>query len=226
MVTVLVVEEILYDFREFPSYADDFVRNLLNLMIISKMNAATKNLTSKNYFVHLISQIDGCEAYIVKYGQPLLYAKYYGMEFTDQKVTTQFVRSKDHIIGVTMESMFGEFVKSFDSLASMTKTKVKWGSMNEKEDKPDPLFALLDSFVGAVVRLSSLDPSNPDSLVSKRFGIRNASIIRKSLHLEFLTDNNLNIIELNSHKRRKDDAIKLLFSRSETSKAIVSLMKQ
>lgn len=226
MVTVLVVEEILYDFREFPSYADDFVRNLLNLMIISKMNAATKNLISKNYFVHLISQIEGCEAYVVKYGQPLLYAKYYGMEFTDQKVTTQFVRSKDHIIGVTMESMFGEFVKSFDSLASMTKTKVKWGSMKEKEDKPDPLFALLDSFVGAVVRLSSLDTSNPDSLVGKRFGIRNASIIRKSLHLEFLTDNNLNIIELNSHKRRKDDAIKLLFSRSEVAKVIVSLMKQ
>ena len=226
MVTVLVVEEILYDFREFPSYADDFVRNLLNLMIISKMNAATKNLISKNYFVHLISQIEGCEAYVVKYGQPLLYAKYYGMEFTDQKVTTQFVRSKDHIIGVTMESMFGEFVKSFDSLASMTKTKVKWGSIKEKEDKPDPLFALLDSFVGAVVRLSSLDPSNPDSLVGKRFGIRNASIIRKSLHLEFLTDNNLNIIELNSHKRRKDDAIKLLFSRSEVAKVIVSLMKQ
>ncbi len=226
MVTVLVVEEILYDFGEFPSYADDFVRNLLNLMIISKMNAATKNLTSKNYFVHLISQIDGCEAYVVKYGQPLLYAKYYGMEFTDQKVTTQFVRSKDHIIGVTMESMFGEFVKSFDSLASMTKTKVKWGIMKEKEDKSDPLFALLDSFVGAVIQLSSLDPSNPDSLVGKRFGIRNASIIRKSLHLEFLTDNSLNIIELNPRKRCKDDAIKLLFSRSEVAKAVVSLMKQ
>ncbi len=222
----MVVEEILYDFREFPSYADDFIRNLLNLMIISKMNAATKNVTSKNYFTHLVSQIDGCEAYIVKYGQPLLYTKYHGMEFTDQKVTTQFVRSKDHIIGVTMESMFGEFVKSFDSLASMTKTKVKWGVMKKNEDKSDPLFALLDSFVGAVVRLSSLDPSNPDSLVGKRFGIRNASVIRKSLHLEFLTDSNLNIIELNSHKRRKDDVIKLLFSRSEEAKVIVSLMKQ
>jgi hypothetical protein len=222
----LVVEEILYDFREFPSYADDFIRNLLNLMIISKMNAATKNVTSKNYFTHLVSQIDGCEAYIVKYGQPLLYTKYHGMEFTDQKVTTQFVRSKDHIIGVTMESMFGEFVKSFDSLASMTKTKVKWGVMKKNEDKPDPLFALLDSFVSAVVRLSSLDPSNPDSLVGKRFGIRNASVIRKSLHLEFLTDSNLDIIELNSHKRRKDDVIKLLFSRSEEAKVIVSLMKQ
>jgi hypothetical protein len=222
----LVIEEILYDFGEFPGYADDFVRNLLNLMIISKMNAAIKNLTSKNYFVHLISQIDDCEAYVVKYGQPLLYAKYHGIEFTDQKITTQFVRSKDHIIGVTMESMFGEFIKSFDSLASMTKTKVKWGIMKEKEDKPDPLFALLDSFVGAVIRLSSLDSSNPDSLVGKRFGIRNASIIRKSLHLEFLINNNLNIIELNPREKRKDDAIKLLFIRSEIAKAIVSLMKQ
>src|SRR3712207_9571250 len=86
-----------------------------------------------------------------------------------------------------MESVFGEFVKSFDNLASMTKSKVKWGIIKEKEeDKPDPLFALLDSFVGAIILLSSLDPSNPDSLVDKRFGIRNASIIRKSLHLEFL----------------------------------------
>ncbi len=222
----MVVEEILYDFGEFPGYADDFVRNLLNLMIISKMNAAIKNLISKNYFMRLISQIDGCEAYVVKYGQPLLYARYHGMEFTDQKVATQFVRSKDHMISVTMESMFGEFVKSFDSLASMTKTKVKWGITKEKEDKPDPLFALLDSFVGAVIRLTSLDPSNPDSLADKRFGIRNASIIRKSLHLEFLINSNLNIIELNPHEKRKDDAIKLLFSKSETSKAIVSLMKQ
>ncbi len=222
----MVVEEILYDFGEFPGYADDFVRNLLNLMIISKMNAAIKNLISKNYYLHLLSQIDGCEAYVVKYGQPLLYAKYHGMEFTDQKVTTQFVRSKDHIIGVTMESMFGEFIKSFDSLASMTKTKVKWGIMKEKEDKPDPLFALLDSFVGAVIRLTSLDSSNPDSLADKRFGIRNASVIRKSLHLEFLINSNLNIIELNPREKRKDDAIKLLFSRSEAAKAIVSLMKQ
>jgi hypothetical protein len=223
----LVVEEVLYDFREFPNYADDFVRNLVNLMIISKMNAAIKNLTSKNYFMRLISQIDGCEAYVVKYGQPLLYAKYHGMEFTDQKVTTQFVRSKDHIISVTMESVFSEFVKSFDNLASMTNGKVKWGIVKEEDDdKPDPLFGLLDSFVGAVIRLSSLDPSNLDSLVGKRFGIRNVSIIRKSLHLEFLINSNLNIIELNPSKRSKNDAIKLLFGKLDVAKAIVSLMNQ
>src|SRR6185436_932080 len=124
--SVLVVEEVRYDFEEFPKYADDFVRDLLKLMIIAKMNAAVKNPTSKNYFLDLISQIEGCEAYVVKYGQPLLYARYRGMEFTDQKVTSQFVREKDHIVDVTMESVFGEFVKRFDTLASMSESKVKW----------------------------------------------------------------------------------------------------
>jgi len=137
----LVVEEVRYDFEEFPRYADDFVRDLMKLMIISKMNAAVKNPASANYFLHLVSQIEGCDAYVVKYGQPLLYAKYHGMEFTDQKVTSQFARSKDHVIYVTMESVFGDFVKRFDSLASATKNKVKWGVPKEKEGRSDPLFA-------------------------------------------------------------------------------------
>lgn len=227
--TVLVVEEVRYDFEEFPKYADDFVRDLLKLMIIAKMNAAVKNPTSKNYFLDLISQIEGCEAYVVKYGQPLLYARYRGMEFTDQKVTSQFSRSKDHVIDVKMESVFGEYVKRFDSLASMTKSKVKWGIAIEKDGEkkqPDPLFTLLNLFVDAVSRLTSLDPSSPDSLVNRRFGIRNASIARKSLHIEFLVDGQLNILELNPTKKRKDDSIKLLFSKSEIAQAIIALMKQ
>ena len=238
----MVVEEVRYDFEEFPKYADDFVRDLLKLMIIAKMNAGVKNQASKNYFLNIISQIEGCEAYIVKYGQPLLYAKYHGMDFTDQKVTSQFVRSKDHIIDVKMESVVGEYVKRFDSLASMTKSKVRWGIVkaednkqegggeeennNNKKQQPDPLFELLNLFVDAVSRLTSLDLSSPDSLANRHIGIRNASIIRKSLHLEFLIDGQLNILELNPTKKRKDDSIKLLFSKSEIAQAIVALMKQ
>ena len=239
----MVVEEVRYDFEEFPKYADDFVRDLLKLMIIAKMNAGVKNQASKNYFLNIISQIEGCEAYIVKYGQPLLYAKYHGMDFTDQKVTSQFVRSKDHIIDVKMESVVGEYVKRFDSLASMTKSKVRWGIVkaednkqegggeeennnNKKQQPPDPLFELLNLFVDAVSRLTSLDPSSADSLANRHIGIRNASIIRKSLHLEFLIDGQLNILELNPTKKRKDDSIKLLFSKSEIAQAIVALMKQ
>ena len=236
------MEEVRYDFEEFPKYADDFVRDLLKLMIIAKMNAGVKNQASKNYFLNIISQIEGCEAYIVKYGQPLLYARYHGMDFTDQKVTSQFVRSKDHIIDVKMESVVGEYVKRFDSLASMTKSKVRWGIVkaednkqegggeeennNNKKQQPDPLFELLNLFVDAVSRLTSLDPSSPDSLVNRHIGIRNASIIRKSLHLEFLIDGQLNILELNPTKKRKDDSIKLLFSKSEIAQAIVALMRQ
>jgi len=221
----LVVEEVRYDFEEFPRYADDFVRDLIKLMIISKMNATVKIPASANYFLRLVSQIDGCDAYVVKYGQPLLYAKYHGMEFTDQKVTSQFVRSKDHVVDVTMESVFGDFVKRFDSLASATKSKVKWGVPKEKED-PDPLFALLDSFAAAVVRLTSLDPASEDSLVGKRFGIRNASMAKKSFHVEFLVNGHLNILELSPEKKRKEDAVKLLFAKSEVAKAIEALTKQ
>ena len=222
----LVVEEVRYDFEEFPRYADDFVRDLIKLMIISKMNATVKIPASANYFLRLVSQIDGCDAYVVKYGQPLLYAKYHGMEFTDQKVTSQFVRSKDHVVDVTMESVFGDFVKRFDSLASATKSKVKWGVPKEKEDNPDPLFALLDSFAAAVVRLTSLDPASEDSLVGKRFGIRNASMAKKSFHVEFLINGHLNILELSPEKKRKEDAVKLLFAKSEVAKAIEALTKQ
>lgn len=220
----VVVEEVRYDFEGHPRYADDFVHDLAKLMIIAKLNAAVRNASSKEYFMRITSQIEGCEPYIVKYGQPLLYAKYRNMEFTDQKVTSQFVR-RESVIDVTMESVFGEFVKNFDALASRSDSKVRW-AVAAKDDKPDPLFSMLNSFVDAVVRLSTLGASSPDSIAGKRFGIRNASIMRKSLHLEFLIDGRLNIMELNPAKKRKDDAIKVIFADSETAHSIAALMKQ
>jgi hypothetical protein len=221
----LVVEEVRYDFEDHPRYADDFVRDLIKLMIIAKLNAAVRNAASKAYFQRIVSQIEGCEAYVVKYGQPLLYAKYRDMEFTDQKVTSQFVREKDHVIDVTMESVFGEFVKRFDTLASMSESKVRW-ALAAKDDKPDPLFELLNSFIDSVGKLTSLDPSRADSIAGKRFAIRNASINRKSLQLEFLIDGQLNILELNPAKKRKDDKVVVMFAKSEIAGAIASLMKQ
>jgi hypothetical protein len=220
----LVVEEVRYDFEDHPRYADDFVRDLARLMIIAKLNAAARNATSKEYFLRIISQIEGCEAYVVKYGQPLLYAKYRGMEFTDQKVTSQFARS-GNVVDVTMESVFGEFVKRFDTLASTSDSKVKWG-VAAKDDKPDPLFALLNSFVDAVAMLTALGVSSADSIAGKRFGIRNASIAKKSMHLEFTIDGQLNILELNPAKKRKDDAIQVLFAKSDIASSISALMKQ
>jgi hypothetical protein len=222
----LVVEEVRYDFADYPRYADDFVRDLVKLMIMSKMNSTARNTSSKAYFQKMVSQMEGCEANVVKYGQPLLYVKYRGVQFTDQKVTSQFVRTKDHVIDVTMESVFGEFVKTFDSLASMSESKVKWGVAGDNEkEKPEPMFALLDKFVEAVGRLTMLDPESPNSLAGRRFGIRNASVARKSLHLEFLIDGRLHIIELNPGKK-KEKAVELLFGSSEAAKAIAALMTQ
>lgn len=215
----MVVEEVRYDFEEHQRYADDFVRDLVKLMIISKMNSPARNKASREYFEKLVSQMEECETTLVKYGQPLLYVKYRGLAFTDQKVTSQFVRT-GHVIDVTMESVFGEFVKSFDSLASASQSKVRWGI----GEKPDPLFALLDQFVDAVCRLSYMDESSPNSLTGKRFGIRNAGLIRTSLHLEFLVNGRLNIIELNPAKRKKK--AELLFGDSEAAKAIVAVMTQ
>jgi hypothetical protein len=215
----LVVEEVRYDFEAHQRYADDFVRDLVKLMIISKMNSPARNRASKEYFERLVSQMEECAPILVKYGQPLLYIKYRGLGFTDQKVTSQFVRN-DHIIDVTMESMFGEFVKTFDSLASASQSKVRWGV----GERPDPMFALLDLFVDAVCRLSALDPSSPNSLSGRRFGIRNASMVRTTLHLEFLVDGRLNIVELNPAKRKKK--AELLFGDSEAAKAIAALILQ
>ena len=220
----MVVEEVRYDFEDHPRYADDFVRDLARLMIIAKLNAAARNASSKEYFLRIVSQIEGCDAYVVKYGQPLLYAKYRGMEFTDQKVTSQFARA-GNVVDVTMESVFGEFVRRFDTLASTSDSKVKWG-VAAKDDKPDPLFALLNSFVDSVAMLTALEAPSADSIAGKRFGIRNASIAKKSMHLEFTIDGLLNILELNPAKKRKDDAIKVLFAKSEIANSISALMKQ
>lgn len=215
----MVVEEVRYDFEEHQKYADDFVRDLVKLMIISKMNSPARTKVSREYFKKLVSQMEECETTLVKYGQPLLYVKYRGMAFTDQKVTTTFVRT-GHVIDVSMESVFGEFVKSFDTLASASQSKVYWGV----GENPDPLFALLDQFVDAVCRLSYMDESSPNSLAGKKFGIRNAGLIRTSLHLEFLVDGRLCIIEMNPAKRNKK--VELLFGDLEAAKAIVAVMSQ
>jgi hypothetical protein len=220
----LVIEEVRFDFEEFRRYADDFIYNLLKLMIISKMNSTFKDISSRQYFVNLIQQIDCCEAYIVKYGQPILYTKYRGMEFSDQKITSQFVRVNDHTIDVTIESVFEEFIKSFDILASTTASRVNWGIKVRKDSNIDPFFELLDSFVHAVNRLTLLDKNNADSLMGKRFGIKNIHISKQLTHLEFLVDGQVNILGL--YPSKKKGKVETLFGNSSIASAIVSLMKQ
>lgn len=222
----MVTEEIRYDFEEFRKHTDNFIRDLIKLMIVSKMNSTFKNTLAKDYFVSLTKQISGCEVYVVRYGQPILYIKYKGMEFTDKKITSYFVRLNDHAVDVTVESVFEDFVKTFDNLAATPESSVKWGIIAENGSTVDPIFTLLNSFVDAVHRLTLLDPSNPDSLMRKKFGIRNVNVTKNSTQLEFLIDGQLNIMVLNPFKKKKDQSIVLLFGSSEIAKTVISLMKQ
>ena len=221
-----MTEEIRYDFEEFRKYADNFIRDLIKLMIVSKMNSTFKNTLARDYFVSLAKQISGCEVYVVKYGQPMLYIKYKGMEFTDQKITSYFIRLNDHAVDVTVESVFEDFVKTFDNLASTPESRVKWGTITENSSTVDPIFTLFNSFVDAVHKLTLLDHNNPDSLMRKKFGIRNVNVTKNSTQLEFLIDGQLNIMELNPFRKKKDQSIVLLFGSSEIAKTVISLMKQ
>lgn len=221
-----MIEEIRYDFKEYQKHADDFIRDLIKLMIISKMNSTFKNSLSRDNFINLIKQIPGCEAHIVKYGRPILYVKYKDMEFTDQKVTSQFVRINDHVVDVTVESVFGEFVRNFDKIASTPESRVTWGIVKETDLVVNPLFVLLNSFINAVNELTLLDPNNPDSLMRKKFGIRNVNVSKNAIQLEFMIDGQLNIMELNASKKIKDRVIVLLFTGSQIAKTLVSIMKQ
>jgi hypothetical protein len=221
-----VIEEIRYDFKEHPKQADDFIRDLIKLMIISKMNSTFRNHLSRNNFINLIKQIPGCEAHIVKYGRPILYVKYKGMEFTDQKVTSQFVRINDNVVDVTVESVFGEFVRNFDKIASTPESRVTWGIVKDADLVINPLFVLLNLFINAVNELTLLDPNNPDSLMRKKFGIRNVNVIKNIIQLEFTIDGQLNIMELNASKKTKDHVIVLLLASSQIAKTLATIMKQ
>jgi hypothetical protein len=77
-----------------------------------------------------------------------------------------------------------------------------------------------------VHKLTLLDPRNPESLIKKKFGIRNVNVTRYSTQLEFLIDGQLNIIALNPSRKTKDHSVVLLLGNSEISKAISSIMKQ
>ena len=220
-----MIEQIRYDFKEYQSHADDFIRDLIKLMIISKMNTTFKNSLSRDIFINLTKQIPGCEVHIVKYGRPILYVKYKGMEFTDQKVTSRFVRINDHIVDVTVESVFGESVRNF-KMASSPQSRVTWGIVKDTDLVVNPLFALLNSFINAVHELTLLNPNDPYSLMRKKFGIKNANITKNAVQLEFMIDDQLNIMELNASKKIKDHMIVLLLTGSQIAKTLVSIMKE
>jgi hypothetical protein len=148
------------------------------------------------------------------------------MEFTDQKVASQFIRINDNVVDVTVESVFVEFVRNFDKIASTPESRVTWGIVKDADLVINPLFILLNLFINTVNELTLLDPHNPDSLMRKKFGIRNANVIKNTIQLEFTIDGQLNIMELNASKKIKDHVVVLLLASSQIAKTLATIMKQ
>jgi hypothetical protein len=80
--------------------------------------------------------------------------------------------------------------------------------------------------VDSVARLSALPSSSPDSLQGKRFAIRNAIINKKSLDIELLVDDGVNMLRINPLRKKRQAAIDMLMGSSEAAKAIAALMMQ
>ena len=222
----MVREEIRYDFSDYPTYADVFIKDLLRLMIISKLNT-TFNGNSRDYFNSLVNNIDNCSTVVIKYGKPLIYARYNGMEFAEQKVTTLFKRINEYTIDVILESPYDEFIKSFDLLSPTSQKNIRWNTNNRSGDDTVYLLHLLDIFVNSIHSLTQLDEESLSGLQNKTMGIRNVSVTKKYTLLELSIDEENIIIEIEPTRKNKNhEKARLLVGSSEISKAIVALMNQ
>jgi hypothetical protein len=217
-------EQISYDFGEHPRYMDDFIRGLLKLMIISKINSPTDTDRTKEYFKTFVKQIDECEPYVVNYSRQTLYARFKTMEFTEQKVSSSFVRRNDVMIDVTIESVSEESVKMFDKLA-INPEKILWGATGDQKVLPHPLFSLFNIFIESIIKLSRLEPSRDDSLCQKRISIRNVTITSRSTTFELIVCNKLIMIRV-IPSRKKKSSVDILFSESKISDSMLALMSQ
>ncbi len=213
---------VRYDFTDFPKpTGDDFLKNLLKLMIISKMNTTFKS-DKVTFFKDLITQINNCEMHIVRYGQPLLYIKYHEFEFTDQKINSYFIRRDNSIIDVFIESIDEEYIKSFDLFVSNPGYNILW---NKSIDYDKSMFKLFDCFIESINNFTLLEIADPYTLKGKKFGIRNVNITKNSAFIEFSIDDRLIIMELNSRKKNRN-ICSIVFGHSDISNALFSFMNK
>ncbi len=220
----MTAELISYDFSEHPQYVDDFIRGLLKLMIISKINSPTDTDKTKEYFTDFVKQIDECEPYVVNYSRQTLYARFKRMEFTEQKVLSSFVRRNDVLIDVTIESVSEDSVKMFDKLA-INPEKILWGVTGDQKVLPHPLFSLFNIFIESIIKLSHLESTRSDSLCQKKISIRNVTITSQFTTFELIVCNKLIMIKIRP-SRKKKSSVSILFSESKISESVLALMLQ
>ena len=207
----MAIQEVRYDFTEHGEHFRNFFFKILKLIIISKLNCQESNETSVKYFNEIVNSIEDCKTHRVKYGKSMIFTKYLQYEFTYQtiKVILNFIDK--NLIDIFFESIVEDFVKFFDELSSDTKT-IKWNityidnnNIQENKlmkDEIKNIFYLLESFIESLYYLTtSIPTNNKDSLIGKTIEIKDVSVIRKSLNIEILIDDNTIIINLSPKKQ-------------------------
>jgi hypothetical protein len=230
----LAIQEVRYDFTEHGEHFRNFFFKILKLIIISKLNCQESNETSVKYFNEIVNGIEDCKTHRVKYGKSMIFTKYLQYEFTYQtiKVILNFIDK--NLIDIFFESIVEDFVKFFDELSSDTKT-IKWNityidnnNIQENKlmkDEIKNIFYLLESFIESLYYLTTLIPTNnKDSLIGKTIEIKDVSVIRKSLNIEILIDDNTIIINLSP---KKNNSVSIILDNEENiGKTIKELILQ
>lgn len=230
----MAIQEVRYDFTEHGEHFRNFFFKILKLIIISKLNCQESNETSVKYFNEIVNGIENCKTHRVKYGKSMIFTKYLQYEFTYQtiKVILNFIDK--NLIDIFFESIVEDFVKFFDELSSDTKI-IKWNityidNNNISENKLmkeeiKNIFYLLESFIESIYYLTTTIPANNnDSLIGKTIEIKDVSVIRKSLNIEILIDDNTIIINLSP---KKNNSVSIILDNEENiGKTIKELILQ
>jgi hypothetical protein len=230
----LAIQEVRYDFTEHGEHFRNFFFKILKLIIISKLNCQESNETSVKYFNEIVNGIENCKTHRVKYGKSMIFTKYLQYEFTYQtiKVILNFIDK--NLIDIFFESIVEDSVKFFDELSSDTKI-IKWNityidNNNISENKLmkeeiKNIFYLLESFIESIYYLTTTIPANNnDSLIGKTIEIKDVSVIRKSLNIEILIDDNTIIINLSP---KKNNSVSIILDNEENiGKTIKELILQ
>ena len=230
----MAIQEVRYDFTEHGEHFRNFFFKILKLIIISKLNCQESNETSVKYFNEIVNGIENCKTHRVKYGKSMIFTKYLQYEFTYQtiKVILNFIDK--NLIDIFFESIVEDFVKFFDELSSDTKiikwniTYIDYNNISENKlmkEEIKNIFYLLESFIESIYYLTTTIPANNnDSLIGKTIEIKDVSVIRKSLNIEILIDDNTIIINLSP---KKNNSVSIILDNEENiGKTIKELILQ
>jgi hypothetical protein len=230
----LAIQEVRYDFTEHGEHFRNFFFKILKLIIISKLNCQESNETSVKYFNEIVNGIENCKTHRVKYGKSMIFTKFLQYEFTYQTIKVILNIIDKNLIDIFFESIVEDFVKFFDELSSDTKI-IKWNityidNNNISENKLmkeeiKNIFYLLESFIESIYYLTTTIPANNnDSLIGKTIEIKDVSVIRKSLNIEILIDDNTILINLSP---KKNNSVSIILDNEENiGKTIKELILQ